>query len=629
MATQIGKIIGLDGKFFAKDASGDIVELKNGDAITSDMIVYGDSSNLSTNSIEIAMQGGRENITLFGSQEQAFDSSLTDSPNEEEALAADAVKEALDDAIYAEADATQKSDTDDALIDDMDTAAGEERPKTSEAGEGEFEQRDGQQTDVVSSLRSAPFGAASTPSPEENNRVLDNTPEAPINTPPSLSVVADADGRQVLLVEDFEGINKGSGDTNLHKDWYVDHGSDGDAKLVSLNNNTWEMNAAGIEMRIDDGVHRLDTADNSDTYVELDAHTKGLNSSITTSVNLQGSEEFELSFNFIPRPGAANSSDMTFAFAGQVVNVNVDSSGAITFDSASGVEVSQTATANGWTTITAKYTDVDGGANDSASLTFAGAGTSNTLGAYIDRIILFGDDTHASDEVNITDSDDTHMELAVVTLINTQAGDDLEYDLPADITVVSSTNASGNIELTLSGHATIADYESALESITLSAESNSTGREISYRVFDGDSWTETVSVDINNDVREIPDMPLILSQSVENAGYDQVLIEESATLDFDGVLHLNDIEELHLGEGLQDIDLTLDDVFNMTETNDSGINLLNITTDGNGGNANPQDIVRIDTAGWTQTAADDGYTYTNDNGDSISVTVDEQIITTI
>ena len=44
MNTPIGKIESITGKFFAKDLSGKVIELKVGDTITENMVVFGDKN---------------------------------------------------------------------------------------------------------------------------------------------------------------------------------------------------------------------------------------------------------------------------------------------------------------------------------------------------------------------------------------------------------------------------------------------------------------------------------------------------------------------------------------------------------------------------------------------------------
>ena len=172
MATVIATVKGLEGKFFAKDAQGNIKELKYGDSITSDMLVYGDKNNPISASIEISMIGSNEKIIINATSEQLFDSSLIDASSEEEGLANSSLK-TLEENLYADEDATDKEENEDlALLDD--TAAGEERPQTSDAGEGVFEQRDGAQTDIVAGLRDATFGLDGTIREPDGDKLILN-----------------------------------------------------------------------------------------------------------------------------------------------------------------------------------------------------------------------------------------------------------------------------------------------------------------------------------------------------------------------------------------------------------------------------------------------------------------------
>ncbi len=297
--------------------------------------------------------------------------------------------------------------------------------------------------------------------------------------------------------EGFEGVDKGAGDTQLNSSWYVDHGTDGDNVLVSNSGHEWTMNEAGIEMRVDNGVHGLDTADGSGNYVELDAHTRGTNSSITTEVDLgSGNDTFDLTFNFIPRPGHEDSSDMKFSLDGKEVSLNVDALGNITYVAATGVEVTITPVdGSSWVSIAASFTGITA---DSADLNFQSTGTPDTLGAYIDNIVLVGtDNTNANTilkDVSLSDVDDANLESALVTLTNFQVGDVIEADnMPNGIT---ASVVDGVV--TLSGSATVSDYELALESLTFNSTSEDrTPREFEFTVFDGDKHSNTMEVSVD------------------------------------------------------------------------------------------------------------------------------------
>ncbi|WP_374343912.1 Ig-like domain-containing protein [Azonexus sp.] len=77
----------------------------------------------------------------------------------------------------------------------------------------------------------------------------------------------------------------------------------------------------------------------------------------------------------------------------------------------------------------------------------------------------------------ISDIDDTHIESATILLTNVQAGDVLSVgDLPSGIS--ADTSVAGQV--TLSGHASLADYQAAIRAITFSTS----GSDRSTRLFD-------------------------------------------------------------------------------------------------------------------------------------------------
>ncbi|MEY5048489.1 MAG: hypothetical protein RLZZ175_1848, partial [Bacteroidota bacterium] len=93
--------------------------------------------------------------------------------------------------------------------------------------------------------------------------------------------------------------------------------------------------------------------------------------------------------------------------------------------------------------------------------------------------------------VVITDSDDSNMKSAVITLTNTQANDvfTVTGTLPTGITSAITTSGTNTI-ITLSGSATKADYQTALTLIKFSNTSdnpNTTDRNITFQVTDNSS----------------------------------------------------------------------------------------------------------------------------------------------
>jgi hypothetical protein len=198
MANIIATVKSIDGKFFAKDAEGVTVELKEGDPIYEGMVVFGDASNAAASKIELSREDGLDDIVLLADQEQSFDASLTEESSVEDAIFTDSMDALLDDTaaldeeIYSDEEVVEEE-----KFDEEDTDAGDEKIKADEAG-GEFAARDGNAVDVNSGLRSAKFQASShsfeiedrfqTESEERLTRI--DTPNDP--TPPDRPTIIAA-----------------------------------------------------------------------------------------------------------------------------------------------------------------------------------------------------------------------------------------------------------------------------------------------------------------------------------------------------------------------------------------------------------------------------------------------------
>lgn len=113
-------------------------------------------------------------------------------------------------------------------------------------------------------------------------------------------------------------------------------------------------------------------------------------------------------------------------------------------------------------------------------------------------------------------------------------------------------------------------------------------------------------------------------------GFDTVILNNGINLDFSdtNIESIANIEKIDMIDGDHAItNLTLSDVLDMTDSGNG--NTLEITGDAS-------DTLEVDTTGWTQqSAVDNGdnttYNYTtgsDGSGDSISLTVDDEIITT-
>ena len=158
MEAVIGKVQGFDGEFFAKDADGSIVTLKNGDSIVEGMTVFGDKNNPQNAYINIAMLNTGELLVISGVEEQLFDSSVNKDEMMDAALAEESVSGA--EGVLAALEDSEKSAEDGVENADEETAAGEEDGQTTDGKEASFLARDGDSTDVNTDLRVAEFDAA-------------------------------------------------------------------------------------------------------------------------------------------------------------------------------------------------------------------------------------------------------------------------------------------------------------------------------------------------------------------------------------------------------------------------------------------------------------------------------------
>ncbi len=119
----------------------------------------------------------------------------------------------------------------------------------------------------------------------------------------------------------------------------------------------------------------------------------------------------------------------------------------------------------------------------------------------------------ASPDVDVQDPNDTQIESARIVITNVQVGDLLAISgaLPGGITASAYDQLTG--ELTLSGIATLADYEQAIEQIRFSTYSNVyTDRAIEVTVNDGglDSNVATSVITVN----QVNDWPVVASNTI-------------------------------------------------------------------------------------------------------------------
>ncbi|MCL5968286.1 MAG: retention module-containing protein [Betaproteobacteria bacterium] len=199
------------------------------------------------------------------------------------------------------------------------------------------------------------------------------------------------------LRESFEGFvttepNQGG--------WFV-VGENG-RTLVGNDGIVWTLNEAGIEIQRgnvggaapSDGAHKA----------ELDAHNLAGGSAntlteLSTQIYVPGST-FEMSFDYQPRPAAMTDSTMTVTLGAVVVAISADAQGVLSISAPSGVTATTTPGTNGWSTINLSFANVTPGLN---TLSFAGTGSANSLGAYIDNIRMAANNPILVDETRLGD----------------------------------------------------------------------------------------------------------------------------------------------------------------------------------------------------------------------------------
>ncbi|OWJ92434.1 hypothetical protein B6S59_20575 [Pseudomonas sp. A46] len=191
-------------------------------------------------------------------------------------------------------------------------------------------------------------------------------------------------------------------------------------------------------------------------------------------------------------------------------------------------------------------------ANDSSGATGANYQTTFTEGGPAVSI--------ADLDSRITDVDDSHIESATIVLTNAKAGDSLSFSgLPGGISGSVSSSA-GKITVTLTGTATKADYESAIESVRFSNSSNTpdtTPRNVTVVVNDGnaDSNVAQTRIDLVA-VDNAPDARDDHATVIEGQGQDFNLV---FVLDFSG-----SISNSELGTMLNAVRSAGQDLFNGT-----------------------------------------------------------------
>ncbi|BCD87276.1 hypothetical protein PSm6_36830 [Pseudomonas solani] len=180
--------------------------------------------------------------------------------------------------------------------------------------------------------------------------------------------------------------------------------------------------------------------------------------------------------------------------------------------------------------------DLDG--NDSAGVVGTGYQTTYTEGSAAVAI--------ADIDTLVTDIDNSTIASAKVVLTNAQAGDVLTATgLPSGITGVVDTSVAGKITVTLTGVATKAAYETAIETIRYSSTStnpSTTPRNVTVVVNDGATDSNTAQTTIKVvAVDNGPDAKNDVANVVEGHGQDFNVV---FVLDFSGSIDNTELNQM-------------------------------------------------------------------------------------
>ncbi|MGJ0320459.1 Calx-beta domain-containing protein [Aliarcobacter cryaerophilus] len=192
MASKVGIVESInDGKFFVKDSSGNTKELKNGDIIYENDVVFSDGSNSSNSEIRVALEG-EDIIVLKNGVQQLFDSSLIASTFGDEEMifkkeSLDAIFDSHSDITNVWSNLNEENFSDYQDITEEETTAGEEEEEVIEEGSiGQFALRDGDLVDVISDLRKKSWAKTQTYKEVENSEHIEKISLSPLSGSPEI-----------------------------------------------------------------------------------------------------------------------------------------------------------------------------------------------------------------------------------------------------------------------------------------------------------------------------------------------------------------------------------------------------------------------------------------------------------
>lgn len=186
----------------------------------------------------------------------------------------------------------------------------------------------------------------------------------------------------------------------------------------------------------------------------------------------------------------------------------------------------------------------------------------------------------AAFNVAITDVDNTNMQSATIAVTNNYTLGEDELGFTNQLGITGSWNSTTGI-LTLTGSATLSDYESALEAVTyenLSADPVEITRTISFTVNDGNSNSNTQSRDL--DVVAANSKPELTNIELSNLTYNDAPLQITSSLE------VTDPDNTQLEEATVTIsqnfkpaedELLYSELFGISGSYDAGLGILTLT----------------------------------------------------
>ncbi|MDV7338147.1 SPRY domain-containing protein [Terasakiella sp. A23] len=162
----------------------------------------------------------------------------------------------------------------------------------------------------------------------------------------------------------------------------------------SWNVNGWDVESVA-DLEIQNGNIGGTTGGSDGTaHAEFDSHGSSSLPKITKTLNTPN-DTYHLTFDYMPRPGNEDTSDLRVHVGSESFDITSDSNGNITIVGTTSYQIEQTTNANGWTT----FSVIIEGSAATTEIGFEGLQPEDTLGAYLDAI-----NVHELQEVSVNDA---------------------------------------------------------------------------------------------------------------------------------------------------------------------------------------------------------------------------------